>query len=248
MSELAGRTAIVTGAGRNIGRAIALSLAEAGASVIVNGRSDGAALDGVVGEIQARGGKARAVLADVGSEVAVTDMIAAAVSAFGGIDIIVNNAAGRPETRFETMTLADWRSVQATVLDGAFLIVKAALPHLKQSGAGAIVNIGGAGVHVGSKNRAHVIAAKAGLIGLTRALAHELAEYNVTVNCVAPGLIATQRDPNAPMPHHHQVSRTLAGRLGEPEEVAAAVRFLAGPQGRYITGQTLHVSGGMFLT
>ena len=248
MSELAGRTAIVTGAGRNIGRAIALSLAEAGASVVVNGRSDRATLDGVVDEIQSRGGKALAVLADVGDEAAVNDMIAAAVAAFGRIDIIVNNAAGRPETPFETMTFADWRGVQATVLDGAFLVVKAALPHLEQSGAGAIVNIGGVGTHVGAKNRAHVIAAKAGLIGLTRALAHELAEHDVTVNCVAPGLIATQRDPRAPMPHHHQVSRTLAGRLGEPEEVAATVRFLAGPQGRYITGQTLHVSGGMFLT
>jgi 3-oxoacyl-[acyl-carrier protein] reductase len=248
MSELAGRTAIVTGAGRNIGRAIALALAEAGASVVLNGRSDGAALDSVVSEVQSKGGKARAILADVGNEAAVNDMVAAAATAFGRIDIIVNNAAGRPETRFETMTFADWRGVQSTVLDGAFLIAKAALPHLKQSGAGAIVNIGGVGTHVGAKNRAHVIAAKAGLIGLTRALAHELAAYNVTVNCVAPGLIATARDPNAPMPQHHQVSRTLAGRLGEPEEVAAAVRFLAGPQGRYITGQTLHVSGGMFLT
>lgn len=248
MSELAGRTAIVTGAGRNIGRAIALSLAEAGASLVVNGRSDRAALDSVVADIESKGGKARAVLADVGSETAVNDLVAAAASAFGRVDIIVNNAAGRPETRFEAMTFADWRSVQSTVLDGAFLIAKAALPHLKQSGAGAIVNIGGVGTHVGAKNRAHVISAKAGLIGLTRALAHELAEYSVTVNCVAPGLIATARDPNKPMPQHHQVSRTLAGRLGEPEEVAAAVRFLAGPQGRYITGQTLHVSGGMFLT
>ncbi len=247
MSELAGRAAVVTGGGRNIGRAIALALAEAGAAVVVNGRSDRAAVDEVVGEIERRGGKALAVLADVADETAVNDMIAAAAAAFGRIDIVVNNAAGRPETRFDAMSLAEWRAVHATVLDGAFLMVKAALPYLKQSGAGAIVNIGGVSAHIGTKHRAHVVAAKAGLVGFTKALAHDLSEHRITANCVVPGLIETARDPNAVLPHHHQVSRTLTGRLGAPEEIAGAVRFLAGPQGRYITGQTLHVNGGMYL-
>jgi 3-oxoacyl-[acyl-carrier protein] reductase len=174
-------------------------------------------------------------------------MVAAAAERFGRIDILVNNAAGRPERRLEDLTLADWRGVLATILDGAFLAVKAALPRLKASGAGAVVNIGGVSGHAGSKHRAHVVTAKAGLIGLTKALAHELAEHNVTANCVVPGLIATARDPAAQLPHHHSVSRTLAGRLGSPEEIAAAVRFLAGPQARYITGQTLHVNGGVYL-
>ena len=247
MSELTGRTAIVTGGGRNIGRAIALALAEAGAAVVVNGRSDRAAIDAVVGEIESRGSKALAVLADVADEAAVNDMIAASASAFGRIDIVVNNAAGRPETRFEVMSLADWRAVHATVLDGAFLMVKAALPHLKQSDAGAVINIGGVSAHIGTKNRSHVVAAKAGLVGFTKALAHDLSEHRITANCVVPGLIETARDPSATLPHHHQVSRTLTGRLGTSEEIAAAVRFLAGPNGRYITGQTLHVNGGMYL-
>ena len=124
-------------------------------------------------------------------------MAAATIERFGRIDILVNNAAGRPEKALEAMSLADWRSVLATILDGAFLNVKAALPHLKQSGAGAIINIGGVSGHVGTKHRAHVVTAKAGLIGLTKALAHDLAHDKVTANCVVPGLIETARDPNA---------------------------------------------------
>jgi len=245
--ELAGRVAIVTGAGRNIGRAIAHALASAGAAVVVNGRANHANVDAVVGEIEAQGGKALAVMADVTDEAAVERMAAAAVERFGRIDILVNNAAGRPEKALEAMSLADWRGVLATILDGAFLTVKAALPHLKHGGTGAIINIGGVSGHVGTRHRAHVVAAKAGLIGLTKALAHDLAQDKITANCVVPGLIETARDPNAQLPHHHSVSKTLTGRFGTPEEIAAAVRFLAGPQARYITGQTLHVNGGVYL-
>ena len=245
--ELAGRVAIVTGAGRNIGRAIALDLAAGGAAVVVNGRANRANVDAVAAEIGARGGQAFAAIADVTDEVAVMRMAAATIERFGRIDVLVNNAAGRPEKALEAMSLADWRSVLATILDGAFLNVKAALPYLKQSGAGAIINIGGVSGHVGTKHRAHVVTAKAGLIGLTKALAHDLAHDKVTANCVVPGLIETAREPNATLPHHHNVSKTLTGRFGTPEEIAAAVRFLAGPQARYITGQTLHVNGGVYL-
>jgi 3-oxoacyl-[acyl-carrier protein] reductase len=246
-NELDGRVAIVTGASRNIGRAIALALAEAGAAVAVNGRANLEAAEAVVREIEAGGGKAIAVIADVTEEAAVERMAAATAERFGRIDILVNNAAGRPEQSLEETTLADWRGVLATILDGAFLTVKAALPWLKASGAGAVINIGGVSGHVGTSHRAHVVTAKAGLIGLTKALAHELAGHGITANCVVPGLIATARDPKAQLPHHHSVSRTLTGRLGTPEEIAAAVRFLAGPQARYITGQTLHVNGGVYL-
>ncbi|HET6224135.1 MAG TPA: SDR family oxidoreductase [Dongiaceae bacterium] len=245
--ELAGRVAVVTGAGRNIGRAIALALADAGASIVVNGLSDAKSVDGVVREIEAGGGRALAAMADVTDEAAVLPMIAAAAERFGRIDVIVNNAAGRPEQPFESMSLADWRGVLATILDGAFLVAKAALPHLKRSGAGAIINIGGVSGHIGTKHRAHVVTAKAGLIGLTKAVAHDLAPDGITANCVVPGLIETARDLNARLPHHHSASRTLTGRLGAPGDVAAMVRFLAGPQARYITGQTLHVNGGMYL-
>jgi 3-oxoacyl-[acyl-carrier protein] reductase len=245
--ELAGRVAIVTGSGRNIGRAIALTLADAGASIVVNGRSNAAAVDGVVREIEAAGGKALGTMADVANEAEVARMIDAVVERFGRIDVVVNNAAGRPEQAFDSMLLADWRGVLATILDGAFLVAKAALPHLKRSRAGAIVNVGGVSGHIGTRHRAHVVTAKAGLVGLTKALAHDLAADGITVNCVVPGLIETARDPNAQLPHHHSVSRTLTGRLGTSEDVAALVRFLAGPKARYITGQTLHVNGGMYL-
>ncbi len=244
---LDGRVAIVTGAGRNIGRAIALVLAEAGAAVAVNGRADRAGVDSTVREIEARGGGALAIMADVTDEAAVQGMVAATAERFGRVDILVNNAAGRPESALEAMSIADWRGVLSVILDGAFLTVKAALPHLKQSGAGAIVNIGGVSGHVGTKNRAHVVTAKAGLVGLTKALAHDLAAHAITANCVVPGLIDTARDPAAQLPHHHSVSKTLTGRFGTPHEIAAAVRYLAGPDARYITGQTLHVNGGVYL-
>jgi 3-oxoacyl-[acyl-carrier protein] reductase len=215
--------------------------------VAVNGRADRAGVEAVAGEIESRGGKAFAVMADVTDEAAVARMMEGTARRFGGIDILVNNAAVRPEKPLEAMSLADWRSVLAVILDGAFIAVQAALPYLKKSAAGTVLNIGGVSGHTGTKDRAHVVTAKAGLIGLTRALAHDLAEAGVTANCVVPGLIDTKRDPGAILPRHHNVQKTLSGRLGLPQEIAAAVRFLAGPDARYITGQTLHVNGGVYL-
>jgi 3-oxoacyl-[acyl-carrier protein] reductase len=246
-NELAGRVAIVTGAGRNIGRAIALDLAFAGAAVAVNGRANRAEVDAVVAEIESRGGKAMAVMADVSDEAAVQRMAAAAAERLGRIDILVNNAAVRPEKPFESLTLADWRAVHSVILEGAFLTVKAALPHLKSSGSGAIVNVGGMSAHSGAKDRAHVLAAKSGLIGFTKGLANDLAAAGITANCVVPGIIDTVRAPGTKPPQHHQSSKTLVGRFGSPQDIAAAVRFLAGPGARYITGQTLHVNGGAYL-
>jgi 3-oxoacyl-[acyl-carrier protein] reductase len=245
--ELAGKVAIVTGAGRNIGRDIALALAHGGAAVVVNGRSDRAAVDRVVAEIESCGGRAIGVLADVTEAASVERMAASAAERFGRIDILVNNAAVRREAKLEALSLATWREVVGTILDGAFLTVKACLPHLAASGSGAIINIGGVSGHAGAKHRAHVVAAKAGLVGFTKALAHELADRQITANCVVPGLIDTARDPAAALPHHHSVNRTLVGRLGRPEEIADVVRFLAGSRARYITGQSLHVNGGMYL-
>ncbi|HKB75383.1 MAG TPA: 3-oxoacyl-ACP reductase FabG [Myxococcales bacterium] len=246
-NELAGRVAIVTGAGRNIGRAIALALADAGAAVAVNGRASRAEVDAVVAEIESRGGKALAVMADVSDEAAVQRMATAAVERLGRIDILVNNAAIRPEKPFESVSLADWRAVHSVILEGAFLTVKAALPHLKASGSGAIVNIGGMSAHSGAKDRAHVLAAKSGLIGFTKGLANDLAADGITANCVVPGIIDTVRAPGTKRPQHHQSSKTLVGHFGSPQDIAAAVRFLAGPGARYITGQSLHVNGGAYL-
>ena len=246
--ELEGRVALVTGAGRNIGRSIALALAAGGAAVVVNARSNKAEADSVVKDIEAAGGQALAVLAEVSDEVAVRRMVEAAVTRFGRIDVLVNNVAMRRETAFDMITLDEWHSVLRVILDGAFICTQACLPHLKASGSGAIINLGGLSAHSGSKDRAHVMTAKMGVIGFTHALAHDLADHKVTVNCVAPGLIATARHVNAPEPQHHQLHQTLFGERGRPEDIAAMVRLLAGPGGRFVTGQTIHVNGGAFLT
>ncbi len=246
--ELDGKVAIVTGAGRNIGRAIALALAEGGAAVVVNARTNRKEAEAVVREIERKHGQALAYLADVTDGAAVAAMVAAGSARFGRLDILVNNAAIRDEKSIERMTIADWRAVMAVVLEGAFHCVKASLPALKRSGGGAIVNIGGLSAHTGSKHRAHVVAAKAGLVGLTRGLAHDLAPEGITVNCVSPGLIERPRDPALPEPQHHQVNRTLTGKYGTAGDVAAVVRFLCGPGARYLTGQTLHANGGAFLS
>ena len=245
--ELVGRVALVTGAGRNIGRAIAKALAAGGATIIVIVRSNKAEADQVVREIERDGGKAIALVADVADESAVGRMVADAAKQLGRIDYLINNASLRNERHFEEMSFTEWRDVLGVTLDGAFHCAKACLPQLKASGAGAIVNIGGLSAHTGSKHRAHVIAAKAGLVGFTRALAHDLAADGVTVNLVAPGTIETARRSDAAQPAHHLINNTLTGRRGAPDDVAATVRFLCGPGARYITGQTIHVNGGAFL-
>ncbi len=246
-SELTGKVAIVTGAGRNIGRAIALALAEGGASIVVNAHSNRAEADAVVREIEVLGGKALVQLGDVADAADVQAMADAAIKHFGRIDILVNNAARRREKSFAEMSYSEWREILDVTLDGAFLCTKACLPALRKSGAGAIVNIGGLSAHTGAKNRAHVVTAKAGIIGFTRALAHDLADYGITVNCVVPGLIGTPRPKDKPEPAHHLAHRTITGERGRPEDVAATVRFLCGPGARYINGQAIHTNGGAYL-
>jgi len=244
--ELEGRVALVTGAARNIGRATALALAGAGASVVVNSRTSRDEAEAVAAEIERGGGKAMAHLADVTDESAVGTMVAAAVKRFGRLDILVNNAAVRDVTKIDDIDLATWRYVTGIILDGAFICVRACLAPLRASGAGAIVNVGGMSGHTGAAGRPHVVAAKLGLVGLTRGLAHDLAPDNITVNCVVPGLIDTKRGETsgAKTAHLHE---GLLGRRGTPQEVADAICFLAGPRARYITGQDWHVNGGAYL-
>jgi 3-oxoacyl-[acyl-carrier protein] reductase len=244
--ELEGRVALVTGASRNIGRAIALALAQGGANVVVNARRSLDEARAVVKEIEAAGGKAVASLVDVTDEQAVMTMVRSTVDTFGRLDILVNNAAVRDVTPFEQIDYATWKYVTGIILDGAFLTVKASLLALRESGAGAVVNIGGMSGHTGAAGRPHVVAAKAGLVGLTRALAHDLAKDHITVNCVVPGLIDTKRGASSGSKTAHQHA-SLVGRRGTPEEVAAVVRFLSGPDARYVTGQDWHVNGGAYL-
>jgi 3-oxoacyl-[acyl-carrier protein] reductase len=244
-NELAGRVAVVTGSARNIGRSIALALAAGGAAVMVNGRRAAADAEAVAEEIRGAGGRAAAYVADVGDPAAAAALVAAAVREFGRLDILVNNASVRREVDFASLEYAEWREIVSTTLDGAYLCSRASLPHLIASGAGSIVNIGGLSSHTGAPRRAHVIAAKAGLVGLTRALAHDLAPHRITVNCVAPGLIDTAR--SGPEPAHHKSLAAPMGRKGAPEEIAHVVRFLCGPGARYITGQTIHANGGLYM-
>ncbi len=245
-APLAGRVALVTGGARNIGRAIAIALAEAGAAVVVNCRQARADAEAVVAEIEAGGGKAMCHLADVTDEAAVAAMMQATLARFGRLDILVNNAAVRDVTAIDAIDLATWRRVTGIILDGAFICVKAALPALRASGAGAIVNIGGMSGHTGAAGRPHVVAAKLGLVGLTRGLAFDLAPDGITVNCVVPGLIDTAREGSSGTGTAHKHSGLL-GRRGRPEEVASVVRLLCGPEGRYVTGQEWHVNGGAYL-
>ena len=248
MRELENRVAIVTGAARNIGRAIAIALAEGGAAIMVVARSDLDAARAVAAEIEEAGGRAHALLADVTDETAVRNMVAETMRHFGALDILVNNAGIRPETPFENMKIEEWDQVLAVTLDGSFLCAQASLEHLTKSDGAAIINIGGLTAYTGAMHRVHVVTAKAGLDGLTKALAVELAPRGITVNCVSPGLIETVRGKHTTtLPEHHKTRVNLAGRRGRPEEVAALVRHLAGPQGRYITGQTIHVNGGAYL-
>ena len=246
--ELAGKVAIVTGSGRNIGRAIALALADGGASVVVNARSNRTEAEAVAREIESMGGQAAVHIGGVADGGAVQAMADAAVKQFGRIDILVNNAALRREKPFSEMDYAEWREILDVTLDGTFHCVKACLPALRKAGGGAIINIGGLSAHTGAKNRAHVVTAKAGIIGFTRALAHDLTEDGITVNCVVPGLIGTPRPKDKPEPAHHLTHQTISGERGRPEDVAAAVRFLCGPAARYINGQAIHANGGAYLS
>lgn len=246
-SPLQGKVALITGSGKNIGRCIALTLARDGATVLVNGRSDKAAVDAVVAEIKAAGGKAAPAMGDV-SDPAAAARLAEEAKALGGVDILVSNAGLRRQTPFLDMKFEEWREILSVALDGAFLLGKAFIPQMVAKGqGGAFVAMSGISTHVGTPNRCHVSASKAGLEGLMRALAVELAPHRITCNAVSPGAIDTARAASAgPRPVENRPIPLK--RFGTVEEIAAMVRLLVGPEGTFITGQTLHVNGGEFLT
>ncbi len=249
MGALTGKIALVTGAGKNIGRAIALTLARDGATVAVNGRSDAAAVDEVVATIRAAGGSAVGVMGDVSDHEQARGVVGAAVQALGGLDILVSNAGLRRQTPYLDISLAEWREIMSVALDGAFFLSQAAIPHLLRRGGGAIVAMSGMSNHVGTPNRAHVSASKAGLEGLMRSLAVEFGGQNIRANCIAPGAIDTVRGASAgPLPGTLTLEGTPLGRRGTVDEIAGTVRLLVGPEGAYITGQTIHVNGGVYLT
>jgi 3-oxoacyl-[acyl-carrier protein] reductase len=186
-------------------------------------------------------------VADITQEDAVKGMIDDIVGAHGGLHILINNAADRRQARFEEMTYADWRHITSIVLDGAFFCSRYTVPYMLDAGWGRIVNLGGIGHHAGLLYRAHVHTAKAGLEGLTHGLAIEYADKGITVNCVAPGRIGGPRSKTAGTSAPNSKTPPT-GYEGDPEDVAGAIRYLCSPAARFVTGQTVHVNGGQFLT
>jgi 3-oxoacyl-[acyl-carrier protein] reductase len=243
-TPMLGHVALITGGVRRIGRACALALAEEGADVVLHARNSREEAEAVAKEVEALGRRALVVLADVTDEAAVEAMFAEIDRAFGRIDILVNNAALRGEEHFTEMSYARWKEITGVVLDGAFLCSRAALRRMVPRNYGRIVSMGGVSAHLGARERAHVGTAKAGIIGLTRALAVEFAGQGITVNCVIPGKIGGKRAATA---GKGIAGMPLVGREGVPEDVSEVVRLLCRPATSFITGQSVHVNGGLFL-
>jgi 3-oxoacyl-[acyl-carrier protein] reductase len=241
--ELTGKVALVTGGAKNIGRSISLALASAGAAVAINTQNSREDAHALAKDIRERGGTAEFFMADIADALAVKEMGEAVMKRFGHVDILVLNASIRREVLFKDMTFEQWRATMAISLDGSFHCIKACLPSMIASRGGSIIALGGDTALLGGVRKSHNSAAKNGLIGLTRALAKELAEDGIRVNCVSPGNINTTR-PAHRSPRADAKGTIPLGRHGDSDEIAAVVRFLCGPGGAFITGQTIHVNGG----
>ena len=240
---LTGKVALVTGSGRNIGRATILELARLGADVAVNARSNTGEVESVAAEARALGARAIATIANVGDQGQVYRMVADAISEFGRVDILVNNAGMRASKPFVEMTVEDWREVNGVNMDGPFFACQAVVPGMIERGWGRIINVSGLNAFKGRAEWAHVCAGKMGALGLTRALSVELAPHGILVNHIVPGAFDTSRveGQSAPAAGAPDVP---VGRLGLPEEIAHTVAFLVSDGAAYITGQTIHVNGG----
>ncbi|TXK77480.1 3-oxoacyl-[acyl-carrier-protein] reductase [Paenibacillus sp. N3.4] len=245
---LTGKVALVTGASRGIGRAIALHLAESGADVVVNYAGSEAAAEEVVAQIEAMGRKATKLRADVSSFQEADDLVKQTLEIFGRIDILVNNAGITRDNLIMRMKEDEFDQVIATNLKGVFNCVKAVTRPMMKQRFGRIINISSVVGVIGNPGQANYVAAKAGVIGLTKATAKELSSRGITVNAVAPGFIETDMtDKLSAEMREHMLKQIPLERLGQPEEIAKVVRFLASEDASYMTGQTLHVDGGMYM-
>jgi 3-oxoacyl-[acyl-carrier protein] reductase len=248
---LSGKTAIITGSGKNIGKAIALELARQGANIVVNGSSDRAAIEAVAAEIGAAGVGAMSCLADVGKPNEVRRMVDATVAMFGSADIAISNVSLRMHRPFLEITDEDWHRSLATNLSSAFYLARACLPHMIAKEWGRIINISGRDGFVPAAARAANVVSKGGVHALSKAIAVEFGRRGVTANTVAPGVVDTVRDPK----NYPDLARTMETRLGATavgyagsvDDIASACAYLCSPAGSYITGQVLHVSGGEFM-
>jgi 3-oxoacyl-[acyl-carrier protein] reductase len=246
MGKLEGKVALVTGSGRNIGRATILKLAAEGAHVVINSRTNQDEAEAVAREARVLGVKALSILADVANKTQVDSMVAQALSEFGRVDILINNAAIRPHKPFTELSVQDWEEVRGVVLDGAFYCTRAVINSMVNNHYGRIVFFTGEGAFAGGANRAHVSAAKMGLVGLARSLASEFAAHNIRVNVVSPGSIDTTRaNPEWYQGRPPGAAGIPLGRQGTVEEIAATCLFLVSDDSGFITGQTIHANGGV---
>ena len=244
----AGRTALITGSGQNIGRAIALAFARLGANVVVNGHRNQAAIDAVAAEVRTLGTNALAVLADVADPAAVQLMVDQATAAFGKVDISVSNASVRLHTPFLDISLEEWQRIINSNLNASFYLARSVIPGMKQHGWGRIIHISGRDGFMPIPNRVHNITCKAGVHAMAKALAIEFGQFGITANTVSPGLIDTTRDwsqyPQFRDGYGERVKEIPVRRVGHVDEIAAACTYLASDAAGFVTGQVLHVNGG----
>jgi 3-oxoacyl-[acyl-carrier protein] reductase len=244
---LSDKVAVVTGASRGIGRSIALALAAQGAKVVASARN-AETLDNLVEEIKQQGGEATAVVGDVAVDTDASELIDQAVAKYGQVDILVNNAGITRDGLLLRMKNEDWDAVLDTNLKGAFLCIRAAAKVMSKQRSGRIINISSVVGEMGNAGQANYCASKAGLLGLTKSVARELARRNVTVNAITPGFIVTDMTDDMTDKARQAITEQIPlGRLGEVDDIANAVIFLASDQSSYITGQVLGINGGMYM-
>ncbi len=245
---LAGRTALITGSGQNIGKAIALAFARQGANIVLNGHRNQAAIDAVAAEARELGVGTLAVLADVGDPAAVQSMVDQATKVFGSVDISVSNASLRLHTPFLDISLEEWHRIINSNLSASFYLARAVIPGMKQRGWGRIIHISGRDGFMPIPNRVHNITCKAGVYAMAKALALEFGPHGITANTVSPGLIDTTRDwtqyPQFRNGYGERIKEIPVRRAGHVDEIAAACAYLASDAAGFVTGQVIHVNGG----